>query len=104
MLFIVLMLFAFDHYCNLVSSKLTLKIHVVSYIYMRVAECTEDRLEVYNTGLLSTGYKKTEPDTRQMSSGFHNFRFLWLTNSAHNEPDISAYQNYSTTLAVEVAH
>lgn len=81
-----------------------MKIYVVSYIYMRATECTKDRLEAYNTGLLPTGYKKREPDTRQMSSGFHNFRFLWLTNSAHNDPDISASQNYSTTLAVDVAH
>lgn len=96
--------FAFDHYCNLVSSKLTPKIYVVSYIYTRVTACTKDKLEVYNIGLLSTGYKKREPDTRQMSFGFHNFRFLWLTNSAHNQPDISVYRNYSTTLADDVAH
>lgn len=96
--------FAFDHYRNLVLSKLTLKIDVVSYIHTRVTACTGDRLEVYDTGALSTEHKKIDLDTRQMSFRFHNFRFLWSTNSAHNESDISAYQNYSTTLADDVAH
>lgn len=96
--------FAFDHYRNLVLSKLTLKIYVVPYIYARVTASTGDRLEVYDTGVLSMEHKKTDLDTRQMSFGFHNFRFLWLTNGARNESDISAYQNYSTTLADDVAH
>lgn len=71
---------------------------------MRVTACTGDGLEVYDTGLLPMEHKKTDPDTRQMSFGFHNIGFLWLTNDAHNESDISAYQNYSTTLADDVAH
>lgn len=39
-----------------------------------------------------------------MSFWFYNFRFLWLTNGAHNELDISAYQNYSATLADDIVH
>lgn len=50
-------------------SKLTLKIYTVLYIYMRVTACARDRLEVYDTGILSTEHKKRDLDPRQMSLG-----------------------------------
>lgn len=83
MLFIVLMLLPST--ITAILSKLNLKIDVVSYIY---TARTADRLEVCDTRVLSTEHKKRDLDARQMSFGLHDFRFLWLTNGAHNEPDI----------------
>lgn len=102
MYFIVLMLLPLT--ISAILSKPALKIYVVPYIYMRVTAHTTDRLEVYDTVVLFMEHKKIDLDTRQMSLGCHHFRSLWLTNSAHNEPDISAYQNDATTLADDGAY
>lgn len=88
MLFIVLMLLP-------VTAILSCQSIPVMSIFMGGDNTPRSQAEGSDTDRLSLGHKTRGGGTGQVSRGFPSFRFLWGTNGACNEWDISASQNYS---------